>query len=120
MTAISVNPDDPFAGLTVSADIDKDAIMSNQPNLHGLLVTALRPDDQSGRDVLYPAVMTCLGDCDGNGVVTVDELVRGVNIALGASTADACAQFDRDHGGQVTVDELVEAVGNALQGCSSL
>jgi hypothetical protein len=54
------------------------------------------------------------GDCDGNRCVTVDELIRGVLIALDALPVENCAAFDLDHDGRVTVDELVRAVGDAF------
>jgi hypothetical protein len=60
---------------------------------------------------------TCSGDCSGNGEVTVDELVQGVNIALGNVPADRCPAFDRGGDGAVTVDELVAGVRSALDGC---
>jgi hypothetical protein len=60
---------------------------------------------------------TCLGDCDGDGVVAVDELVRGVNIALNLQPLDSCPAFDRDASGTVSIDELVGAIRNALHGC---
>jgi len=60
----------------------------------------------------------CAGDCDGNGSVTVDELVRGANIALGNTDATACRAVDRNADGQVTIDELVAAVSNAVNGCA--
>jgi hypothetical protein len=56
----------------------------------------------------------CVGDCDGEGTVTVDEILKGVNIVLGQATTVMCAAFDRDANGAVTVDELVAAVINAL------
>jgi hypothetical protein len=65
------------------------------------------------------AAQTCSGDCDGNQVVTVNELVKGVNIALGTSQLGECEAFDRDQNGTVSVDELVAAVRNALEGCTS-
>jgi hypothetical protein len=49
--------------------------------------------------------------------VTIDELIKGVNIALGALPLEACPPFDRNEDGAVTVDELVAAVSNALYGC---
>ncbi len=33
----------------------------------------------------------CVGDCNADGAVTVDELLLGVNIALGSAAATACA-----------------------------
>ncbi|MBX3027972.1 hypothetical protein KF840_24020 [bacterium] len=59
----------------------------------------------------------CVGDCGGDGEVTVDEMVRGVTIALGSGRVDQCRAFDADGDGTVTINELVAAVGNALGGC---
>jgi hypothetical protein len=61
---------------------------------------------------------TCTGDCDGDDHVTVDELVRGVAIALGRLPVDACGGFAAAATAP-TVDVLVLAVGNALRGCPS-
>jgi hypothetical protein len=59
----------------------------------------------------------CAGDCNDDGSVTIDEVIIGVNIALGATALTDCPSFDLNGGGEVTVDELVAAVGNALNGC---
>lgn len=61
----------------------------------------------------------CAGDCNQDGRVTVDELVRGVNIALGTIAVDRCPSMDSNVDHAVTVDELVRAVNNALNGCSA-
>ncbi len=63
------------------------------------------------------AASPCGGDCDGGGSVTVDEIVRGVSIALGVLPLSECTPFDLDADATVTVDELVRAVTAALQGC---
>lgn len=67
-----------------------------------------------------PAVIaqTCTGDCDGSGGVTVDEVVTGVNIALGSRNVSECPAFDSSNDGSVTVDEILQAVTNALDGCA--
>jgi hypothetical protein len=59
----------------------------------------------------------CVGDCNGDGEVTVNEVIVGINIALGQSDVSACPAFDADGSGTVTVDEIVRAVNNALNGC---
>lgn len=64
-----------------------------------------------------PTPGPCTGDCDGNGVVTVDELLIGVNIALGSATLGACPAFDLDGNGAVSVDDIIAAVDRALNGC---
>jgi len=63
-------------------------------------------------------VAACAGDCNGNGQVTVDELVRGVNITLGTAAVDACTAFDLGGDGRVTIDELVRGVSALLGGCA--
>jgi len=60
----------------------------------------------------------CAGDCGGDGRVTVNELIVGVNIALGNAALAACSAFDRNADQLVAVNELVAAVNAALQGCS--
>jgi len=54
------------------------------------------------------------GDCNRDGVVATDELIRGVNIALGKMPVSECRAFDRVADGRVTVDELVRGISNAL------
>jgi hypothetical protein len=56
------------------------------------------------------------GDCNQNAVVSIDELVRGVSIALERQALANCPAFDTDGNGRVSVDELVRAVNIALHG----
>jgi len=62
----------------------------------------------------------CVGDCSSDGVVAVNELVIGINIALGNLALSACPQFDRDGNSTVGISELVGAVGSLLEGCESV
>jgi hypothetical protein len=59
----------------------------------------------------------CAGDCNGDGVVTVNELVIMVNVALGGLSDADCLPGDIDADGRITVDELVAAVQASLIGC---
>jgi hypothetical protein len=61
----------------------------------------------------------CLGDCDGNGQVSVDELVEGVAIALERAQPAQCRALDRNADGMVTIDEVLAAVDNGLRGCAA-
>jgi hypothetical protein len=64
------------------------------------------------------AALQCPGDLNGDGTVTIDEIVRAVNAALNSCTADPCpGDLNGDH--VVTIDEIVTAIGAALQGCDS-
>jgi len=49
--------------------------------------------------------------------VTVDELVRGVSMALGSLPVSACPAFDHNGSGEITIDELIAAQVVALNGC---
>jgi hypothetical protein len=71
--------------------------------------------------VAAPAVgQTCPCDCNTDGFVRVDELVRGVNIAVGRAAATICPAADLDRSGAVAVNELVRCVGSALDGCDAI
>lgn len=83
-----------------------------------------------GNDVYYPSGAasepvpltitggpSCAGDCDANGWVGIDELIRGVRMALGDARTPACAAMDRDGNGAVQVPDLVAAVTASLLGC---
>ncbi len=63
------------------------------------------------------AAVVCGGDCDGDGEVTVTELVTAVNIALESSPVAVCVPVDVNADGTVAVNEVVAAVNNALSGC---
>lgn len=73
--------------------------------------------DAAGSDGSITVTVPCLGDCSGDGQVTVDEIVRMVNIALGLAAVATCPAADSNRDGQVTVDEIVAAVTRALSGC---
>jgi hypothetical protein len=60
----------------------------------------------------------CVGDCDGSGTITVNELVRGVTISVESASLDTCNDFDRDGNQRVTVDELIAGVNALLSGCA--
>lgn len=64
-----------------------------------------------------PTPGPCAGDCDGNGVVTVSELVTLVGIALDLGDGALCPRGDGDGDGRVVIGELVAAVARLLDGC---
>ncbi len=59
----------------------------------------------------------CVGDCNGNGSVSISELVTAVNIALGRAIVDACLAIDVNGDGEVRVSEIIRGINNALRGC---
>lgn len=64
-----------------------------------------------------PAAAVCPGDCNHDRAVLVDELLRGVRIALESASVDACPEADTNGDAAVTIDELMQAVAPALRGC---
>ena len=65
------------------------------------------------------ASAACDGDCGGDREVTVDELVLGVTIAIGAADVGECLAMDTNQDDEITVEELVGAVSSALNGCQN-
>ncbi|MDX2170302.1 MAG: multiheme c-type cytochrome [Deltaproteobacteria bacterium] len=63
------------------------------------------------------AVGFCAGDCNGDGAVTVDELVTAVSIALGSAGLERCSAVNTAEDTVVTISELIAAVNAALGGC---
>jgi hypothetical protein len=60
----------------------------------------------------------CVGDCDGNGMVGINELIKGVNIALDEAAPSTCVAFQNAQG-MVNIAQLIKGVNNALNGCGS-
>ncbi len=63
------------------------------------------------------ASASCTGDCNRDGLVTIDELLEGVRIALGSDEPGACLPFNANADNVVTIDELLAGVRSALDGC---
>jgi hypothetical protein len=61
--------------------------------------------------------LSCPGDCNGDGAVSINELLLAVNIALGNVAPATCPAADRNNDGVVMVNELILAVSQALDGC---
>lgn len=59
----------------------------------------------------------CAGNCNGDGAVTIDELITLINIALGTLLPSECEQGIPE-GTPVDIALLIRAVGNALEGCT--
>jgi len=66
-----------------------------------------------------PSPPRCVGDCNNDGVVTVDEILMLVDFALQGASPLGCPVSDEDGNQQITLDEILTAVHNALNGCPS-
>ncbi len=59
----------------------------------------------------------CGGDCNGDGGVSIGDLITAVNVSLGRADVSACTAADGDGDGEVAINELIRAVRNGLSGC---
>lgn len=87
----------------------------------GRYVTFLADDGFHGREpwrITADAVGgRCVGDCNHDFEVTVDELLGGVSIGIGAAPTSRCDWADGDFNGSVEVNEIVLAIDRALDLC---
>jgi hypothetical protein len=51
--------------------------------------------------------------------VAINELITGVNIALGSANVSTCSSFDVNGDGSVAINELISGVNGALNGCAA-
>jgi hypothetical protein len=74
------------------------------------IVAALRSPSAAGA--------ICIGDCNGDGAVRIEELLTGINVALGHRPVADCTAFGCGDGTlDILVTCAVAAVTNALVGC---
>lgn len=59
----------------------------------------------------------CYADCNGDDDISVDEILRGVNAAIGATSMEGCETYDSDHDAAIGIDEIILAVNGSLVGC---
>jgi hypothetical protein len=76
--------------------------------------------DQGGDELaatILEVEVRCAGDCSDNEIVTVDELVRGIDVALGREPLESCPLVDGNADGVVSISDLVATVDSAVNGC---
>jgi hypothetical protein len=85
----------------------------------GMSTRSTRTDGEPDSGYADPAITIrrrrLIGDCNGDGRVMVNEIVLGVNIAVGNAPLSECPAASSD-GTQVTIADLIQAVGSGLQG----
>jgi len=65
-----------------------------------------------------PTPCACVGDCGGTGSVTIEDLLKMINVALGSEEVFTCESGDQNRDSDITIDEILLAVANALNGCT--
>ena len=74
--------------------------------------------DQGVHEIEF-APAPCTGDCNGDGQVTIAELITLVNLALGTPGTVPCPAGDVNGDEAITVNEIVAGVTRALEGCAA-
>ncbi len=105
-------------GNTIAGSFDSQDNLSCQVTGGPVCQDAIACSNVACTGTFAVTVASCMGDCVGDGLVTVDELVMMVNIALGNMDVSECDVGDGNEDGQITVDEIVTAVNHALNGCA--
>jgi len=88
---------------------------------HGGLVRerfGAHPVAERGYELLqgHAPLCSCVGDCNGDGEVTINSLITLVNIALGNADVSTCPNGVAS-GTQVDIALIIQAVNDALNGC---
>ena len=60
------------------------------------------------------AAQGCVGDCNGDQMVNINEIITMVNIALGSADISNCTAGDLDGDGQISISEIIAAVHDIL------
>lgn len=118
-----LTPGTPEGEYTISYKLKTDSPLYGESPVYTSILVNVVDDSTPSPTATATATATpmtasvCPGDCDGGGDVTVDEIVRGVNVALSGVADATCPALDSDSNGSVTVDDLVRAINAALGGC---
>ena len=112
-TTASASPTSiPSSTLTPSAPPTSTATQVRTPSL-------TPPTESTNTPILTPTPTPspCVGDCNVDGTITIDEIIALVDIALGNAALSRCPPGDENRDQHITIDEILSAVNRALNGC---
>jgi hypothetical protein len=69
------------------------------------------------RSAYQQTLNRCVGDCNGDGAVTITELTTITKLALGSTALCMCGIADANRDGVVQVNEQQQAINNSTNGC---
>lgn len=121
-TALAVTPDGARAYVTAlpeTGDAPGNVVVVDPVTAEVLssIEVGHQPDGVAVGDV--PGGCGCVGDCDGDGTVTISEILTMARIALGGAPVSACERGDANGDRRINVNEVLTAVNHALDGCGS-
>ena len=110
-----------ICSLSIAASVATGAyLLTNMPTASD---TAGNPIDNVSGTAGPLIVTTCIGDCDGNGAVSVGELTKCIDAFLGQPLCNAgnpdlsCPVADANLDGAVSIGEVEQCVNRLLGGC---
>jgi len=74
-------------------------------------------DGMRGR-LEYTPSASCNADCNGDGVVAVNDVITAINIVLGQAPLSGCLTADTNGDEALTINEILAAVNELLSGCA--
>ncbi len=96
---------------------------------HGISVGLARRRQRLGVGVLAGVLLvtsaggalaqSCSGDCNGDGQLSIAELIAGVAIALGDASLSGCPAVDADGDGVVRIDDVTRAAAARVSHCTA-
>jgi len=107
------------ASFILAVDVPEDA-PAGRTEESNILVTSVRSPlltDQVEALTEAAGAGGCAGDCNADDEVTIEELIKLVNISLGSEATSACAPADTNGDDTITIEEIIGAVANALNQC---
>ncbi len=115
----------PAPGAVVTEDFDRDGWFDIAVTSQDFETVTILLNRTGGTPAPTPTVTptpprVCVGDCGGDGEVTIEELILMVNIALGSTPVQNCLAGDANGDGDITIDEIIQAVNRALGGCGNV
>lgn len=101
--------------------LPKSAVSNQYPFVRALVIDASNPSllyAGTDRGVFVVRQRTaCIGDCGGEGLVAINDIIMLVNVSLGNVDPATCVDGSLPISRNVDVSTIIQAVNNALSGC---
>jgi hypothetical protein len=109
-------PSDTATATSTPTELPSQTATSTVPPTATNTPTASATESPTPTETETPTPPVCEGACSGTGVVTVDDILKLINISLEMAPPEICPDGIPD-GGPVVEEDLIVAVDNLLVGC---
>ena len=111
------SPVNPMLGYTTIAT-SLDAFAGRRVRLRFAEVDTLNYLNFGVDNCAVSPTLACVGDCNGDGVVAIDDILTMVKVALGTGDVGQCPSGDANGTGSISVSTVIQGVNSALNGCT--